>query len=191
MKIGLLLLSQFVSAVVTYLAWDLLLYLHPLVIAVLWVITTITTLAIGFLIFNIRISLPYNWFLASLIIYFLSLLVLLFFRPNDQGYQSWNLIPFSTIIFYFSGQVSPIIAFYNLAANVGLFLPFGFFFRIKQIKPVLLALYSIIAILIIEGTQFVTRRGSFDIDDLILNLTGIIIGFLSYPILEKIVQIRA
>ncbi|WP_176699601.1 hypothetical protein [Neobacillus massiliamazoniensis] len=64
-------------------------------------------------------------------LYTIAILVLLFFRPNDQSYQSWNLIPFSTISFYFSGKVNWLISFYNLSANIGLFIPYGIFLMIK------------------------------------------------------------
>ncbi|UOK56937.1 VanZ family protein [Bacillus sp. OVS6] len=71
---------------------------------------------------------PQKLFHACLILYTVGLLILLFIRP-DSGGNSYNLVPFYTISYYFSGQVSPIIAVYNLAANIGLFIPYGIFLK--------------------------------------------------------------
>jgi glycopeptide antibiotics resistance protein len=39
------------------------------------------------------------------------------------------------------------------------------------------SIFMIILLFIIEVVQLVTRRGSFDIDDFILNMVGALIGF--------------
>ena len=57
---------------------------------------------------------------------------LLFFCPNDQSYDSLNLIPFATIRYYLSGEINWIIALYNLAANIGLFIPYGIYLMTKN-----------------------------------------------------------
>jgi glycopeptide antibiotics resistance protein len=126
-----------------------------------------------------------------MILYSVSLLVLLFFRPNDQNYHSWNLIPFSTIGFYLSGNVNWLISFYNLAANIGLFIPFGIFLMVNTSRsPMKLFLFPMMAIALIEVLQLLTHRGSLDIDDLILNMLGIIVGYLFYPVFKRIVSIQ-
>ncbi|WP_263597052.1 VanZ family protein [Metabacillus idriensis] len=43
---------------------------------------------------------------------------------------------------------------------------------------------------IIETAQYLTGRGSLDIDDLILNLLGVFMGYAVYPIFEKTVFIK-
>ncbi|WP_176699602.1 VanZ family protein [Neobacillus massiliamazoniensis] len=48
----------------------------------------------------------------------------------------------------------------------------------------------IVAIALIEILQFFTHRGSMDIDDLILNLLGVFIGYLFFPSFNRIVQIN-
>jgi glycopeptide antibiotics resistance protein len=124
-------------------------------------------------------------------LYTASLLVLLFFRPNDQTYHSWNLIPFSTIGFYLSGNVNWLISFYNLAANIGLFIPFGIFLMVNTSRSLMkLFLFPMMAIALIEVLQLITHRGSLDIDDLILNMLGIIVGYLFYPVFKRIVSIQ-
>ena len=73
----------------------------------------------------------------------------------------------------------------NLAGNVLLFIPAGFLLpRIfpKQQKFFLFLLTCLVSILLVETVQLFSLLGSFDIDDLILNLSGMIIGFAIYRI---------
>lgn len=172
---------------------NLIFYLHPIVLGVVW--TCLTTLVV-FLVFWIRkeiISIPYYLLLGLLILYTISLLVLLFFRPNDQSYSDWNLEPFSTILYYLSGEVRPLIAFYNLVANIGLFIPYGIFLMIRSehdhLTGLQLLYVPLLFISIIEFMQFITHRGSLDIDDLILNMLGICLGYLLFPLFKRVVQI--
>ncbi|MFL6555088.1 MAG: VanZ family protein, partial [Bacillus sp. (in: firmicutes)] len=107
-------------------------YLHPIVLGV--VLLCIMGL-VSYFVLLIRkesIYLPYRLFLGLIILYTIALLILLFFRPTVQSYSSINLIPFSTVTFYLSGKVNWLIAFYNLAANIGLFLPYGLFLRFRR-----------------------------------------------------------
>jgi glycopeptide antibiotics resistance protein len=68
----------------------------------------------------------------------------------------------------------------NLAGNLIMFLPMGIYlpYFIKRLnKASGLSITMIILLFVIEVIQLVTRRGSFDIDDFILNLLGALIGF--------------
>lgn len=177
-----LILSQILIKLVTY--------LHPIVLAVVFLCILICFFFLVLWIRKQTIRIPYNLFLGVLGMYTIALLILLFFRPNDQSYQSWNLIPFSTISFYFSGKVNWLISFYNLTANIALFIPYGIFLMIKnQGFALKLILIPIIAIALIEILQFFTHRGSMDIDDLILNLLGVFMGYLIFPFFKRIVRI--
>jgi glycopeptide antibiotics resistance protein len=125
-------------------------------------------------------------------IYTLSLLVLLFFRPNEQDYgaaNNVNLVPFSTIYLFLSGDADPLVAFYNLAANILLFVPFGVALRWKKKNWLTLIIVPIFAISVIELTQHLTNRGSLDIDDLLLNTVGFFIGYLFTPVFRRIIKI--
>lgn len=136
------------------------------------------------------LQLPYSLFKNLLVLYTIALLILLFFRPNEQSYDSMNLIPFSTISLYLFGKVNWLISFYNLAANIGLFIPYGIFLMVKNEASILkLILLPLTTIALIEILQFLTHRGSMDIDDLILNLLGIFVGYICYPIFKKIVEL--
>ncbi|MEO2076084.1 MAG: VanZ family protein [Bacillus sp. (in: firmicutes)] len=164
-------------------------YLHPVVLLVVLSCIYLTCLGLLLLIRKESIRISYSLFLTFIIIYSIGLLILLFFRPNDQSYESVNLKPFTTISFYLSGKVDGLISFYNLAANIGLFLPYGILLRIKHASIVKVLIAPIISITVIELLQFFTHRGSMDIDDLLLNVVGIYLGCILYPLFKKTVKI--
>lgn len=71
-------------------------------------------------------------------------------------------------------------AFINLVGNVVMFIPLGYLLCgvfPKQRKFFMFLLCVTALILIVEGVQYVTLLGSCDVDDVILNLTGAIIGW--------------
>jgi len=75
----------------------------------------------------------------------------------------------------------------NLGGNIILFVPIGFlvpFVYQKMNWQKALAL-AVAAPLLIEGIQLVFRLGIFDIDDVILNALGIIVGYSLYRIILK------
>lgn len=76
----------------------------------------------------------------------------------------------------------------NLLGNVVLFIPAGILLPMlwKRLKNFLLFfLVCFLAIAAVEVLQLVTLLGSCDVDDLILNLLGMIIGYLLYLIFRK------
>jgi len=119
-------------------------------------------------------------------------LILLFVRPKNQNYDTINLVPFNTILFYLSDNVDFLIAFYNLAANICLFVPYGLYYGYWKQTPTIkqVILISTYAITTIELMQFITKRGSLDIDDLLLNVLGVWIGYLILPPFRKILVIQ-
>lgn len=165
-------------------------YLHPIVLLVVFFCLFSIILAILLSVRKETIHISFSLLKIILVVYTVTLLILLFFRPNEQPYHSWNLIPFSTISYFLSGKVNGLVAFYNLAANIGLFIPYGIFLMIRKIRSTLfLILVPIVAISGIEILQLITHRGSLDIDDLILNLCGVFIGYWASPFFKKIVHI--
>jgi glycopeptide antibiotics resistance protein len=171
---------------------NLIRYLHPLALIVVWACITSLTITAGLLLSHER--LPLNRYLVQFgfVLYSASLLVLLFFRPGHNAYASYNLEPFSTIEFYLAGRVNFLVAFYNLAANVFLFIPFGLFLILLMKGRSIFKLVFIpsAAISAIEVTQFLSSRGSLDIDDLILNLLGVFLGYALSPLLKRAFDIR-
>jgi len=184
-----IILSQVLFICLLPLGYELLSYLHPIVIAVLWLCETCFVTFVIFFIQKQEISMPYRLFCSLVVFYTLTLLILLFFRPNEASFHNWNLIPFLTIKTYLFGDITFLIAFYNLAANIGLFVPYGFFIRTLSMKTVYTYCLSLLCICLIEIAQLVTHRGSLDIDDLILNGFGVYIGILLYPLFNRVVSL--
>ncbi|MFD1362823.1 VanZ family protein [Lentibacillus salinarum] len=133
-------------------------------------------------------------FAFSFIIYVFALVMLLFmggrgFTFTDLSLleyikSSSNFVPFKTISTYiqaiFDGSMNADIPIKNLVGNLFMFLPMGIYlpFFIKKIKRVgRFSISMIVVLFFIEVIQIVTRRGSFDIDDFILNMLGALIGF--------------
>lgn len=165
-------------------------YLHWVVIIVLWLGITAFVFFILFLIKQHTLTIPRYLWNILFIIYSICLLFLLFSRPGGAVYDNWNVIPFSTIGLYLSGNVDSLIAFYNLAANIILFIPFGVSLRLAIKSRLMRFLIPFFSISIIEFVQLITHRGSLDIDDFILNMVGVYVGYLLFPIFNRVVIIR-
>ncbi|WP_260631675.1 VanZ family protein [Neobacillus niacini] len=164
-------------------------YLHPVVIGVVFFCMVMAVFLLALFIRKQTVQFSYSKIRILLLLYSFGLFILLFFRPSDQIYQSINLIPFSTISFYLSGEVNGLISFYNLAANIGLFLPFGFFLKMRKCTIFQLLYIPIFFISSIELLQYFSQSGSMDIDDLILNVLGFYIGYLLYPFFNRVVTV--
>ena len=95
-----------------------------------------------------------------------------------------NLVPFAEIIRYEFGSK---LFYYNVIGNIILFMPFGYciadYVKSKNIFPALII--SAIVSTTVEVIQLKIGR-SFDIDDIILNVLGGIIGYLVYIAWEAI-----
>ncbi|WP_339205431.1 VanZ family protein [Paenibacillus sp. FSL K6-3182] len=109
---------------------------------------------------------------------------LLFHRGRyfGEGYN-YNLVPLYTIKKYIIhyDHFNPDIWFKNLFGNIVLFIPIGIFLPLlnkKYLKVFRLTMVTIMLITAVELTQMLTRVGSFDIDDIILNTFGALLGLL-------------
>ncbi len=105
-----------------------------------------------------------------------------------------NLVPFQTIHNYLlllsstSSGTAFRHAIINLAGNVIMFVPLGFFLPnvfTKRNTFTGCLLQCAILILIIEIIQLFTLLGSCDIDDFILNMAGAAAGYGIYTVLRK------
>lgn len=130
------------------------------------------------------------------LIYAVAILWLLFGRPRgwvdgltykQMLQQNMNLVPLLTIKNYWyvvcHGSDPALIrhCIINLAGNVLLFIPLGYW--LVRIWPKFRNFFLFLAtcaglILLVETLQLFTLLGSFDIDDVILNLAGMILGYL-------------
>ncbi|MFP7298036.1 VanZ family protein [Neobacillus niacini] len=169
---------------------QLVVYLHTVVLGVIFFCMV---LALFFLILLLRkqtIHLAFSKIRMIILLYSIALIILLFFRPSDQNYHSINLIPFSTISLYLSGTVNGLISFYNLGANIALFIPFGIFLKLKEHTQIQQIFIPLLSISLIELLQYITERGSLDIDDLILNVLGFFIGYLLTPFFTMVFKVN-
>ena len=111
---------------------------------------------------------------------------------SDQDYwqiveQNLCLKPFDTItryaniILYYPHSSSFTHCFINLVGNVVMFIPAGWLLpRIfqKQRHYLIFLLTCFLTILLVETVQLFTLLGCFDVDDIILNLAGMTLGYL-------------
>lgn len=105
----------------------------------------------------------------------------------------YNLKPFGTISNYLQiDRFNADIWIINLLGNIGVFVPFGLLIPLvsrKRIYKSFIIFFS--GVLILETLQFLLKRGSFDIDDFILNSIGFFIGYGLYRIIRSRVNSRS
>ncbi|WP_234703466.1 VanZ family protein [Metabacillus indicus] len=141
-------------------------------------------------------------FSISFMFYLLALISLLFL--GSRGYwtdvslieyikSSSNFVPFKTINLYvhaiFDGSMNRDTPIKNLFGNFVMFLPMGIYlpYFIKRMNKVsVFSISMMISLLVIEIVQVAAKRGSFDIDDFILNMSGALIGYFIWK--SKVVQ---
>lgn len=119
------------------------------------------------------------------------------FITNDNS--SINLIPFKTIFEQIVGRnevVSQIdiadVSILNLLSNIFLFSPIGFFVPLINERYISLKKIILIGVstsCVVEVIQLFIGR-SCDIDDVILNTCGVVIGFIIFKVYKRIVLSR-
>lgn len=105
--------------------------------------------------------------------------------PDARASYSYNLVPFKEIrrFIVYRDILGYRAVFLNIFGNVAAFLPFGFF--LPEIWRQVGRWYTMIVLsfttsLCIELMQLVTKVGSFDVDDLLLNTIGGYLGYLLF-----------
>ena len=147
--------------------------------------------------------------ILGLFILYLAVLIYVILLKSGMALHMWNLrgselsfaerisainfIPFKTILYYLLGNESFISARNNILGNIFAFSPLGFLLPVlldkcKKEKKVFFV--GLAVSLSIEVIQVVFRLGSGDIDDLILNVFGTIIGFWIYKVLVTLLRER-
>ncbi|WP_127496711.1 VanZ family protein [Paenibacillus glycanilyticus] len=133
---------------------------------------------------NRRLSRPVHVILLTLfILYSLIMIKLLFIRDSSYRWPvyNYNLVPFHTIksLIYHRHAYNTDAWVKNLFGNIVLFIPLGVCLPLlsRSLFHAARSLAAIILILfLVESIQLVTRVGSFDVDDIILNTLGAVIG---------------
>lgn len=133
-----------------------------------------------------------TWLSVLFILYLALLVYVLFFSPKfgrTQGnIHGLNLVPLKEIKRFYKGPQSLKNGLFwmNIAGNIAAFFPMGLFVALLAPKRP----YGVFALAIVylscavaEILQYVFNVGSFDIDDVILNTVGGLIGILvSIPV---------
>lgn len=129
-----------------------------------------------------------KWVVTVLAYIYLTGLFILFFFSRDRlskvDYRRfYNLRPLVKIFHFNWANPNAIWLYYlEIVSNIMVFIPFAVALCviIKRINKV--AVYAIIVIvpLLIEVMQYIFAVGVFDVDDIILNITGGLIGALLY-----------
>lgn len=144
----------------------------------------IVSFRIAYVIKNkIKFVLYQDLLMLAFIIYVLCLFQVVTFQ-DTVSWSSNNFIPFKEIFRYDFGSR---LFIKNVVGNAVLFLPFGFFvsYYLKSQNGFLPFVLTLIASGSIETVQMLIGR-VFDIDDILLNLVGGMLGFLIYYLLSKL-----
>ena len=142
----------------------------------LFVIVLFTIRIIDAIINKKRIIIYKDLFMLSFILY----MFLLFGLVTSTDFESFsnNFIPFKEITRY---SLTSELFYKNVIGNMLLFVPFGYFVNsyLENRKLYINLIITFITSMSIELIQMNIDR-SFDIDDIILNIGGGIIGFIIY-----------
>lgn len=144
------------------------------------VIVTVTYVSVRFfyIMYHKHSAKFYKEFWTFVAIIYMLLLYELITRVDINYASGYNIVPFREIFRY---DIHSKLFLYNVLGNIIMFLPFGFIIS-AYIKPKRIWPNLIIALLVSTTTEFVQLNigRSFDIDDIILNTVGCIIGSLLY-----------
>lgn len=159
------------------------------VISMAWPIVIISmviliSLRVAYLVKNRQHLILYKELLMlSFIIYILCLFQVVTFQ-DDVSWSNNNFIPLREISRYRLGSR---LFLKNVLGNMLLFLPFGFFSThyIRAEKVSTIFILTFIASTSIESVQMAIGR-VFDVDDIILNILGGLIGFYIYALMRKL-----
>ena len=107
-------------------------------------------------------------------------------RTGEMQEYHYNLVLFKEIrrFWNYRDQVGFFAMFTNLFGNVIIFMPFGFFMPMaSRYRSCFSAVfYSFGLSLCVETFQLLTRVGSFDVDDLLLNTVGGLAGYVIFAV---------
>lgn len=117
------------------------------------------------------------------------------FSYEGPYWNSHNFIPFKTITYYLflANDINFNIRVENLTGNIIGFVPFGFILpllssKFHSFKKVAIATFCLS--MTFELHQLIFRFGSFDVDDLILNTIGGMIGYIPIKLARMYIKHR-
>ena len=125
----------------------------------------------------------------SQIVVFIYYVILIFnmgFFARYSSVESYNLIPFKSIIEIFNNSSTYSIII-NILGNLLVFMPLEYFIiEVFKVNKLLINfVLSFTIILLLELAQFIFKVGVFDIDDLILCTFGMMMFYIVYNNIKK------
>jgi glycopeptide antibiotics resistance protein len=100
-----------------------------------------------------------------------------------------NYIPLGTFSYYFTGAAHAKFSKANLFGNMFLFLPFGIFLPLLFNKTDSILRVTVTCFLMslsLESIQLITALGTFDVDDILLNSFGALLGYGLYALAKRL-----
>lgn len=150
-----------------------------------------------------------NLLSVCFVCYMILLAYFLFFseeygRTVPYSTYQYNLVPFLEIKRYiaYRDKIGEAYFFINVIGNVAAFIPFGYLvpvlYREQRKKGAthighyfrsffFVSFLGFTFSLAIETIQLVTKVGCFDVDDLIMNTSGVALGYILYYLSKKII----
>lgn len=165
---------------------DLLIFL-----AIPWIIYRVVVMAVKKQLFLKNELIKALFYFSIVFIYSLTLFPFPFYEyphmEREVAFQRMNFIPFESIYSVLT-HTNFMYSLRNIAGNILLFIPLGFSIplRFKVNKFWTVTFLGFLTSCFIEVIQLFTSIRSFDVDDLILNTLGAIIGFVLYQLFDKI-----
>lgn len=105
-------------------------------------------------------------------------ILLITMMPTSLQGHTINVVPFQSMreLFYYGTDEA---IFNNLVMNIVLFVPFGFFVYLMTKKEWLTSMFGCLFSISIETIQYILPIGrTTNIDDVILNVTGTLVGII-------------
>ena len=142
----------------------------------------ISTIRITYLVYNKKkIEIHKELLMFFFIVYILLLYYIVTFQDNNYGTN--NFVPFKEMLRY---NVNSTLFIKNVLGNIVLFIPLGLFVSlyIKNKSFFITFILSFIISCSIEYVQSLIGR-TVDIDDVILNTTGGLVGYIIYKLVNR------
>ena len=128
--------------------------------------------------------------LYIIFVFYFLLISEIYGRTGEMQEYHYNLILFKEIkrFWNYRNQLGIFATATNLLGNVLIFLPFGFFMAMASKYRSFLStlVYSFALSLTVEISQLFMKVGCFDVDDLLLNTIGGMLGFITFAVCNVI-----
>lgn len=102
---------------------------------------------------------------------------------RDATVREYELGLFWGLRMWLKNEPSGLAVFIQYINNILFFVPFGFFLsESAELKWTWILIWGLAASLCVEITQYITARGLAEIDDVISNTAGTMIGYLMWEV---------